>query len=70
MVRYFVDYLLTIYLYRFLPAAIGFPVLIILLVPIRTIVILRMSFTREELAVLDAPAASTFTMGSVGDDSF
>ena len=44
----------------FLPAAIGFPVLIMLLLPIRTIIIPRMSFTREELAILDGPAASTF----------
>ena len=31
-----------------------------LLLPIRTIIIPRMSFTREELAILDGPTASAF----------
>src|SRR5271155_2721333 len=49
------------YLYVcFLPAAICFPVLIMLLFLICTIIIPRMSFTREELAVLDGPTASSF----------
>ncbi|KAJ5625804.1 hypothetical protein N7510_002113 [Penicillium lagena] len=46
-------------------AAIGFPVIILLLIPIRSFVLPRW-FTREELAALDAPTASPFTMESVG----
>lgn len=46
-------------------AAIGFPVIILLLIPIRTFVLPRW-FTRDELAALDAPTASPFTMESVG----
>lgn len=41
-------------------AAIGFPVIIMLLLPLRMVVVPRMSFTREELAILDGPAASPF----------
>ncbi|CAE6464292.1 unnamed protein product [Rhizoctonia solani] len=47
-------------------AAIGFPIVIMLLVPIRTLVIPRLPFTIEELKVLDGPTASPFTMASVG----
>ncbi|KAF9013359.1 HCO3 transporter family-domain-containing protein [Cyathus striatus] len=47
-------------------AAVGFPVIILLLLPIRTFLIPRMPFTGEELAVLDGPTASPFTMESVG----
>ncbi|KAF9534529.1 HCO3 transporter family-domain-containing protein [Crepidotus variabilis] len=47
-------------------AAIGFPVIIMLLLPLRTLVIPRMPFTSEELAILDGPTASPFTMESVG----
>ncbi|KAF9485882.1 hypothetical protein BDN70DRAFT_870804 [Pholiota conissans] len=47
-------------------AAIGFPVIIMFLLPVRTLFIPRLSFTREELAILDGPAASPFTMESVG----
>ncbi|KIM43231.1 hypothetical protein M413DRAFT_444039 [Hebeloma cylindrosporum] len=47
-------------------AAIGFPVIIMLLLPLRTLVIPKMPFTSEELAILDGPAASPFTMESVG----
>ncbi|KAG8215844.1 HCO3 transporter family-domain-containing protein [Butyriboletus roseoflavus] len=47
-------------------AAIGFPVIIILLVPLRMLVIPRLPFTPEELAILDGPTASPFTMESVG----
>ncbi|KAJ5818513.1 hypothetical protein N7474_004104 [Penicillium riverlandense] len=46
-------------------AAIGFPVIILLLIPIRSFVLPRW-FTRDELAALDAPTASPFTMESVG----
>ncbi|MCJ1284347.1 hypothetical protein MMC26_003678 [Xylographa opegraphella] len=46
-------------------AAIGFPIIILLLVPIRTF-LLPKYFTREELSILDGPAASPFTMESVG----
>ncbi|KAJ7695721.1 HCO3 transporter family-domain-containing protein [Mycena rosella] len=47
-------------------AAIGFPVIIMLLIPLRVFVVPRLSFTPEELAILDGPAASDFTMESVG----
>ena len=46
-------------------AAIGFPVVILLLVPVRTFLLPRY-FSAEELALLDAPTASLFTMESVG----
>ncbi|GJE91934.1 anion exchanging protein [Phanerochaete sordida] len=47
-------------------AAIGFPIIILFLVPIRTVVIPRLPFTAEELNILDGPTASDFTMESVG----
>ncbi|KAI6144909.1 hypothetical protein BKA82DRAFT_1002689 [Pisolithus tinctorius] len=47
-------------------AAIAFPVVILLLVPVRTLLIPRLSFTPEELSILDGPTASPFTMESVG----
>ncbi|CAE6382207.1 unnamed protein product [Rhizoctonia solani] len=47
-------------------AAIGFPIVIMLLVPIRTWVVPRLPFMPEELKVLDGPTASPFTMASVG----
>ncbi|KAJ6584664.1 HCO3 transporter family-domain-containing protein [Mycena capillaripes] len=47
-------------------AAIGFPIVIMLLIPLRVLVVPRLSFTPEELAILDGPAASPFTMESVG----
>ncbi|KAJ7134334.1 bicarbonate transporter [Mycena epipterygia] len=47
-------------------AAIGFPVIIMLLIPLRVLVVPRLSFTPEELAILDGPTASPFTMESVG----
>nr|BAH10147.1 anion exchanging protein [Phanerodontia chrysosporium] len=47
-------------------AAIGFPIIIMLLVPIRTLLIPRLPFTAEELSILDGPTASPFTMESVG----
>ncbi|MCJ1389555.1 hypothetical protein MMC18_002412 [Xylographa bjoerkii] len=46
-------------------AAIGFPIIILLLVPVRTF-LLPKYFTQEELSILDAPTASPFTMESVG----
>ncbi|KAL8673321.1 MAG: hypothetical protein Q9168_002245 [Polycauliona sp. 1 TL-2023] len=46
-------------------AAIGFPIIISLLIPVRTFILPRY-FTPEELSVLDAPTASPFTMESVG----
>lgn len=46
-------------------AAIGFPVIILLLIPFRSF-IMPLWFSREELGVLDAPTASPFTMESVG----
>ncbi|KAG6900396.1 hypothetical protein C0993_011384 [Termitomyces sp. T159_Od127] len=41
-------------------AAIGFPVIIMLLIPLRVFVIPRLPFTPEELAILDQPTASPF----------
>lgn len=46
-------------------AAIGFPVIILLLIPVRSF-LLPLWFRPEELATLDAPTASPFTMESVG----
>lgn len=46
-------------------AAIGFPVFILLLIPVRAFLLPRY-FSREELSILDAPAASPLTMESVG----
>ncbi|KAM3081059.1 hypothetical protein ACMFMG_005015 [Clarireedia jacksonii] len=46
-------------------AAVGFPVIILALIPIRTWVLPKW-FTKEELNVLDGPTASPFTMISVG----
>lgn len=46
-------------------AAVGFPIIILLLVPVRTFLLPRW-FTAEELSALDAPTASPFTMISVG----
>ncbi|KAF2797287.1 hypothetical protein K505DRAFT_235880 [Melanomma pulvis-pyrius CBS 109.77] len=46
-------------------AAIGFPVFILLYIPLRTFALPRW-FTPEELNLLDAPTASPFTMESVG----
>ncbi|EDR13740.1 uncharacterized protein LACBIDRAFT_230567 [Laccaria bicolor S238N-H82] len=47
-------------------AAIGFPVIILLLLPVRTHLVPLLPFTRNELAILDRPTASAFTMESVG----
>lgn len=46
-------------------AAIGFPILVLLLVPIR-ILILPKVFTAEELTVLDSPVASSLPLDSIG----
>ncbi|CAN9393856.1 unnamed protein product [Alternaria alternata] len=46
-------------------AAIGFPVFILLYIPMRTFLMPNF-FTQEELGILDAPTASPFTMESVG----
>ena len=46
-------------------AAIGFPIIILLFIPVRTF-LLPKYFTHEELSLLDAPTASPFTMESVG----
>ncbi|CAK7240018.1 MAG: hypothetical protein STHCBS139747_001453 [Sporothrix thermara] len=46
-------------------AAVGFPVFILLLIPVRAW-LLPHFFTSEELAALDGPTASPFTMESVG----
>ena len=45
-------------------AAVGFPVFILLLIPVRTF-LLPKYFTESELSILDAPTASPFTMESV-----
>ncbi|KAF7981484.1 hypothetical protein HWV62_33535 [Athelia sp. TMB] len=41
-------------------AAIGFPVVILLMVPLRTILVPRLPFSAAELAILDGPTASPF----------
>ncbi|KAL9589285.1 MAG: hypothetical protein Q9203_001912 [Teloschistes exilis] len=46
-------------------AAIGFPIIILLLIPLRTF-FLPKYFMQDELSILDAPTASPFTMESVG----
>lgn len=46
-------------------AAVGFPVFIFLLIPLRALVLPRF-FRAEELDVLDAPTASDFTMEGIG----
>jgi hypothetical protein len=46
-------------------AAIGFPIFILLLIPIRTFLMPRW-FSHQELSTMDAPTASPFTMESVG----
>lgn len=46
-------------------AAVGFPVVILALIPIRALVLPRV-FSPHELGILDAPTASPFTMESVG----
>lgn len=46
-------------------AAIGFPIIILLLIPVRASILPRF-FTPHELSILDAPTASPFTMESVG----
>lgn len=44
----------------FVTAAIGFPVIILLLIPLRSAVVPLLPFTQEELAILDRPTASPF----------
>lgn len=46
-------------------AAVGFPIFIFALIPVRALLLPRI-FTPQELAILDAPTASSFTMESVG----
>lgn len=46
-------------------AAIGFPVIILLLIPVRAFLLPQL-FTREELSALDGPTSSPLTMESVG----
>lgn len=46
-------------------AAVGFPVFIFALIPVRALLLPRW-FTPQELGLLDAPTASPFTMESVG----
>ncbi|KAL7948960.1 HCO3 transporter family domain-containing protein [Trichoderma barbatum] len=46
-------------------AAVGFPIIIMLLIPIRALVLPRI-FHPDELAALDGPTASDFTMEGIG----
>ncbi|KAG5921814.1 hypothetical protein E4U42_005700 [Claviceps africana] len=46
-------------------AAVGFPIFIFLLIPLRAVILPRV-FTPEELSVLDAPTASDFIMEGIG----
>jgi len=54
------SFITRISIFIHLLAAIGFPVIIMLLLPLRTFLIPKMPFTSEELAILDGPAASPF----------
>ncbi|CAK5284334.1 unnamed protein product [Mycena citricolor] len=47
-------------------AAIGFPVVIMLLIPLRVWIVPRLPFTAEELAILDGPTASPFVSSFPG----
>lgn len=56
-----------------LSAAIGFPIVILWLVPVRTFLVPRLPFTEDELAILDGPTASPFvrrvtTLGCMNSD--
>ncbi|PHH64943.1 hypothetical protein CDD81_3580 [Ophiocordyceps australis] len=46
-------------------AAVGFPVIIFALIPVRTLLLPHL-FTEDELALLDSPTASDFTMEGIG----
>lgn len=46
-------------------AAVGFPIFIFLLIPIRALVLPKF-FKPEELAILDSPTASAYTMEGIG----
>lgn len=46
-------------------AAIGFPVLVLLLIPVRTVLLTKW-FKPEELAILDSPVASSLPLDSIG----
>ncbi len=46
------------------PAAVGFPVIILLMVPLRTLVVPCLPFSDMELEILDRPTASPFVSGS------
>jgi len=50
-------------------AAVGFPVFILALIPVRVLLLPRW-LTPDELSLLDGPTASPFTMVSVGDTSY
>jgi boron transporter len=44
-------------------AAVGFPIIILLLIPLRTLVVPRLPFSAVELDILDRPTASPFVSG-------
>lgn len=46
-------------------SAVGFPVIISLLIPLRVLVLPRLPFTEEELVILDQPTASPFVSGDI-----
>jgi hypothetical protein len=46
-------------------AAIGFPILVLLLIPFRILVLTKW-FTSEELTILDSPVASSLPLDSIG----
>ena len=50
-------------LFYVVPAAVGFPIIILLLIPLRTLVVPRLSFSAVELDLLDRPTASPFVSG-------
>ena len=58
-----VDRIDTSHLFCVVPAAVGFPIIILLLIPLRTLVVPRLSFSAVELDLLDRPTASPFVSG-------
>jgi hypothetical protein len=44
-------------------AAVGFPIIILSLIPLRTLVVPRLPFSAAELDILDRPTASPFVSG-------
>lgn len=48
-------------------AAIGFPIIITLLVPVRVFLVPKLGFSKDELDILDGPVASPFVSAPFSD---